>query len=133
MKKYVFYIFIWSLLLCSGCYDDDIITSKPGEPIDPVSNLAANAEGDQVNLSWDLPSAYPENVIEPVSVLIHVSVDGRREGGSITLEDNAVSYTYSPYDPAKTYRFTVKVMAHAEPSEDYQSGLFYSPGSTIEL
>lgn len=133
MKKYVFYILMLSSVLAAGCYDDDVITSKPGEPIDPVSNLAADTMEGQLVLTWDLPAAYPENVIEPVSVQIHISIDGRKEGGAITLENDPVSFTYSPYDPAKEYKFTVKVVAGMETSEDYQSDLFYSPGNTIEL
>lgn len=141
MKKIVFYISVCTLILFCGCYDDSPIESKPGEAIDPVTNLQAsirNAEEDaeaeeEVVLSWDLPSDYPQDVIEPVSVHIQVRIDGRREGGDIVLDDAPETYTYSPYDESMDYRFTVKVLADVETSEPHESDLRYSLGETVEL
>lgn len=133
MKKLVLYISVLSLVLFSSCYDDDISYSKPGKAITPVSSLEANALNDSVSLTWDLPSNYPEAVVQPLSVIIYVSIDGIREGGGITLNDNPQSYIYKPYDSAKNYKFTVKVMASLMTTKAYESDLFYSSGSTIAL
>tara|TARA_R100001369_G_C3272671_1_gene160350 strand:- start:365 stop:775 length:411 start_codon:yes stop_codon:yes gene_type:complete len=136
MKKIVFYISVCSLILFCGCYDDSPIESKPGESIDPVTNLQANireGEEEDIVLNWDLPSDYPEDVIEPVSVHIQVKIDGRREGGDIVLDSAPETYTYSPYDESMNYSFTVKVLAIVETSEPHESDLRYSLGETVEL
>ena len=132
MKKYLFFISVLSLGLLLSCYDDDISYDKPGEPIDPVSDLSATPQGDQVLLSWSLPSGYPSDVIQPVSVQINVSIDGRREGGNIVLDGNPTSWSY-PYDSARTYRFTVKVLTHIETTQPHESDLRLSPGETVEI
>lgn len=133
MKKYLFYISILSVFLLGGCYGDEISYYKPGEPISPVTNLTANPSGEEVVLNWSLPTSYPGDVIQPVSVQITVHIDGRREGGAIVLEDNPSSFSFMPYDPAKEYRFTVKVMTHIETDEEFESDLRYSLGETVSL
>lgn len=132
MKKYMLIISILSMGLLLGCYDDDISYNKPGEPIDPVSNLTATPGADQVVLSWNLPSSYPNDVIQPVSVQINVTIDGRREGGNIVLEGNPTSFTH-PYDASRSYRFTVKVLTHIETTEPHESDLRLSLGETVEI
>lgn len=132
MKKYLFIISILSIGLFLGCYDDDISYDKPGEPIDPVANLTATPQGEEVVISWTLPSSYPNDVIQPVSVQINVSIDGRREGGNIVLEGNPTSFTH-PYDANRSYRFTVKVLTHIETSEPHESDLRLSLGQTVEI
>jgi hypothetical protein len=130
MKKYFFYILILSVLLYSGCYEDEIIDSKPGEAIDPVTDLEYAIAETHVNLRWEFPSAYPEDILQPVSVLVRITVDGQTEG-TVILEEAPVSYTYTAYDPSKTYRFTVKVVGAVETSDPYASDLRYSLGKTV--
>lgn len=131
MKNYIFYISFLCILFCSGCYDEEIIVSKPGEAIDPVSNLEYTVSVDSVVLTWDMPSTYPEGVIEPVFVHIKVSEDGKHVATPV-LENAPESFTY-PYDPSKEYRFTVKVMANVNTSEPHESDLRYSLGRTVNL
>lgn len=135
MKKSIFYISILSMMFCFGCYEEELITSKPGgEIIGPVTNLDYSIVEEGVHLTWDLPSSYPEDVIEPVNVEINVSVDGIEEGGAITLVEAPTSYTFTEYDPSKKYRFTVKIFANVDiTGEPYASGLTYSLGKTLEL
>lgn len=130
MKKYIFCILIFCVLFCSGCYEDEIIDSKPGEAIDVVTNLEYDIAGSNVNLTWDLPATYPDDVIEPVSVLIRITVDGQ-SGGTVVLEEAPTSYTFSPYDSSKEYRFTVKVMGEVDTSDPNVSDLRYSLGETV--
>lgn len=133
MKKYIFCFSIFCFFLCSGCYEDDIVSSKPGREIDPVNNLNYNKSGEDVILTWELPSDYPDDINEPVSVQINVSVNGAKEGGAIVLENNPHSYTYSNYNSSESYRFTVKVMANMKKSDPYISDLWYSKGKTINF
>lgn len=132
MKKYVVYISILSVLFCSSCYEDEIIDSKPGESIDPVSNLEYSISSDNVILTWNLPSTYPDDIIEPVLVQIRILIDGQ-SGGTVVLERAPESYTFSPYDSSKEYRFTVKVMAEVDTSDPHVSDLRYSLGKTVAL
>lgn len=132
MKKYIFYISFLSILFCSGCYDEEIIASKPGEAIDPVTNLEYSISDANVHLTWDMPSTYPEGVIQPVFVQIKVSEDGRHIATEV-LENAPESYTFTSYDPSKEYRFTVKVMANIDTSEPHESDLRYSLGQTVAL
>lgn len=132
MKKYIFYISILSVLFYSACNKDDIITSKPGKPISPVTNLAYSISDSNINLTWKLPSALPDDIIPPVSVLIKISIDGQNRG-TLVLENAPENYTFSPYDPAKTYRFTVKVMGKVNTQDKNFSNLRYSPGETISF
>lgn len=133
MKKALIFLMLVTSISITGCYDDDILTSKGGEPIEMVTNLDASVSGNNATLSWNLPASYPEGIITPVSVQIVVTIDGSREGGAIVLDDNPTSYVYSNYDSSKEYRFTVKVMAMKETMEDYESDTFYSSGNTITL
>lgn len=133
MKKYFFYIPILSfLLICFSCQDEDILLSKPGEAIDPVTNLDYSIAGDKVNLTWKLPSTLPNDIIEPVSVQIKISIDGQNKGARI-LENAPESFTFSSYDPSKKYRFTVKLKANVDTTDPHVSDLRYSLGNTIGL
>lgn len=130
MKKYLFYISMISLLCCAGCKEEEIIQSKPGEPVDPVSALKHSIAGENVTLSWDLPASLPEDIVEPVSVQVSITVNGQNAGTEV-LEDAPQSYTYSPYDPANDYRFTVKVIGAVDTTDPNVSGLRYSLGQTV--
>lgn len=130
MKRYIFYSSIFCVLLCSGCREEEIILSKPGEPIDPVSNLEYAIADSSATLIWELPATFSDEIIKPVSVLIRISIDGQNAGTYI-LENAPESYTYSPYDPSKTYRFTVKIQGAVDTSDPYRSKLRISPGKTV--
>jgi hypothetical protein len=132
MKKYIFYISILGFLLVSACKKEKIIDSKPGEQISPVTNLQHSESGNQVNLTWALPPVLPDDVVQPVSVSIQISVDGQNKGTEI-LENAPVSYIYSPYDPSKKYRFTVKVVGKVNTTDPSLSNLRYSLGETMSF
>jgi hypothetical protein len=130
MKRYIFYSLILWVLFCSGCREEEIILSKPGEAIDPVTNLEYAIAESNATLTWNLPANLPDDIIEPVSVLIRVTEDGNAKG-SFVVEDAPESFTYSLYDPSKTYRFTVKVQGAVDTSDPYRSKLRISPGKTV--
>lgn len=132
MKKNIFYISILCALFCSACYKEDIITSKPGEPIGAVTNLAHSVSDSNINLTWKLPSSLPNDIIKPVSVLIIISVDGQNRG-NVIIENAPENYTYSPYDAEKKYKFTVKVMGKVDTKDPIVSNLRYSPGQTVSF
>ncbi|MBK5191743.1 MAG: DUF4945 domain-containing protein [Flavobacteriaceae bacterium] len=133
MKKYLLYFSVLCLVFSTSCYKDEVIDSKPGESLDPVTNLQAQVSENDVLLSWDLPSTYPSSIIQPVSVQIEVSINGKKEGGVMVIADNPESYIFSTYDPENEYRFTVKVMANIETTEPHVSDLLYSLGETVGL
>lgn len=132
MKKHIFYISILCVLFCSACYKEEIITSKPGQPIGTVTNLEHSISDSNINLTWKLPSSLPNDIIKPVSVLMIVSIDDQNKG-SMVLENAPESYTYTPYDPAKKYKFTVKVMGKVDTKDPNVSNLRYSPGQTVSF
>jgi len=134
MKRIILHLSFWSLLFLSGCGEDGIVDSKPGEPIDPVTNLeysVADSDG-EVTLTWELPSSFPENIIQPVSIHVRVKTDGITASTQV-LENAPESYIHSSYDSSKEYRFTVKVMGSVDTSEPHISNLRYSPGKTVVL
>lgn len=132
MKKYIFYFSILSILICLGCQDDEIILSKPGEAVGPVTGLDYSISGNDVNISWDLPADFPDDIVEPVSINIRIAIDGRYQD-PVTIENAPESYTFSSYESSKKYRFTVKVMANVENSDPAVSDLRYSLGETISF
>ena len=119
-------------MLSASCRDEDVLLSKPGEPIQPVSNLGSSFFGPDVILTWELPQDYPDDVVQPVSVMVRVTIDGHNEG-DVILENAPTSYTHPGYDPAKAYKFTVKVRGEVETDDPAESDLRYSLGQTVNL
>lgn len=132
MKKQLLYITICGLLVCFGCKEEEVILSKPGEAIEPVTNLDYSITGDNVNLTWELPATFPDDIIEPVSVQVKILANGQN-AGTIILEDNPMSFIYTSYDASNEYRFTVKVMASVDTDDPAVSDLRYSLGKTVVL
>jgi hypothetical protein len=130
MKKYIFCISILSILFCTSCKKYEIINSKPGTPISPVTNLAYAITNNNVNLTWNLPSTLPDDIIKPVSVLIEISKDGVSMD-PVTLENEPTSYTYSSYDSSSKYSFTVKIVGNVNTTNINVSNLRYSLGETV--
>lgn len=131
--KNIFHLAICSiLLLLSGCYDREVIDSKEGEPLDPVTNLAYTIDGENVNLSWTLPSSYPSDIITPVSVQIKVYRNNVLFS-TVTVPDDPLTYTYKPYSSTNVYRFVVKVTASVDTTDPNKSKLRYSPGVTAYI
>jgi hypothetical protein len=131
--KYRILVIICTIgLLMSGCYDRDIIDSKPGEPIEPVTDLTYMVSDDNVILSWGLPSEYPADIIQPVSILVKV-YENDILINTITIPDAPVSYTYNPYDNEKPYRFIIKVVGNVDTTDPYLATTRYSPGAFVKL
>ncbi len=145
MKVKIF-IVLTSLFLFSAC-EYDIIDSKPGEPIDTVSNLKYTISGQQVTLTWDLPSSYPDDIIKPVSVFIRVTriskekesaeyplySHGALNAGTFTITDDPKSFIYNQYDPNYIYRFVVKIVGKVNVISPNFSDTRYSSGAVIEI
>ena len=132
MKK-TFCLVIGSIfLLLSGCYDREIIDKKDGDPLDPVTNLVYSLDGDNVDLSWTLPSQYPPDILLPVSVFISVYRNGMLIN-SQTVTGAPTTYTYNAYDPDYYYWIIVKVRADVDTDEKNKSNLRFSPGVTVYI
>ncbi|MEX2593083.1 MAG: DUF4945 domain-containing protein [Anditalea sp.] len=130
MKNLIFYIFTFCIILSTGCNRDEIIPSKPGEALYPVEDLQYAIDDSNVILTWQLPSSFSDEIIQPVSVLVRISIDGQNAGTHV-LQSAPESYSYSPYDPLKEYRFTVKVMGDVDTVDPHVSDLRYSLGKTV--
>lgn len=132
MRKKVFYMAILCILIFSGCKDYEIIDSKPGAPIDAVTNLASTISGNNVTLSWTLPTSYPNDILQPVSVMVAININGQLVETKEVL-NTPISFTYSSYDLSKKYRFTVKVKGNVDTKDLTFSNLRYSLGQTVVL
>jgi hypothetical protein len=130
MKKYAAYIAVLCVTLFMACREEEILLSKPGEALKPVTNLAHTISGNDAVLTWDLPSEFPDDVITPVSVQVRITIDGL-SGGNVILQGAPETYTFLGYDAAKNYKFTVKVTAAVDTDDPAESNLRYSPGQTI--
>ena len=130
MKRYVFYISLLAVFFCAGCQKEEILTDKPGEAVAPVTDLKYAISGSEATLTWKLPATFAEDIIKPVSVMVKITVDGQN-GGTQVLDNNPERFTYAGYDPAKEYRFTVKVQGAVDTQDPYRSKLRLSPGTTI--
>ena len=128
MKSYIFYISMLCLLLCVSCREEEILTSKPGESIAPVTNLKHVISGDSATLTWDLPATYPADIIQPISVLVIKTENGR--AGTQVLADAPESVTQA-YDPTKKYKYTVKVQGAVNSTDPNVSKLRISLGQTV--
>lgn len=117
--------------MLSAC-EYEIIDSKPGESISPVTNLSHSVSEDEVMLTWDLPSSYPDDIVQPVSVMIRITRDGNN-AGTVVLDDAPESYTYDAYDPSQTFKFTVKVRGEVDTDDPNVSDVRYSLGTTVEF
>jgi hypothetical protein len=124
------YAAILSVFCCFGCQKEEILTSKPGEPLAPVTDLAHAINGSEATLTWELPATYAADVITPVSVMVRITVNGA-SGGTQVLPNAPERFTYPNYDPAKSYRFTVKVQGAVDTQDPARSKLRLSPGATI--
>lgn len=132
MKTPIFYILMIALLYCSGCYNDEVIDAKPGERIEPVTNLDYAVSGNEVTLSWSLPGELPDDIIQPVSIHIRTKIDGQDQG-AVILDEAPGSYTFSTYDASKAYRFTVKILGRVDTTDPYESSQRYSLGQTVAI
>lgn len=119
-------------LLLQGCVSDDIIDAKPGEALPPVENLQYNIQGSAVELTWELPQAIPADIVLPVSVQVRVTADGQNSG-TFVLENAPESFVHQGYDPAKSYRFTVKMVGDVDTTEPHISNIRYSLGTTVSF
>jgi hypothetical protein len=120
------------IVLSSSCKKYEIIKSKPGEEINPVTNLSSSVSQNTIILNWKLPTTLPGDIIKPVSVSIVISIDGQSKG-TVILENAPESYTYSQYDPSKAYKFIIKVIGKVNTDDKNFSNLRYSLGETLAL
>jgi hypothetical protein len=132
MKKYYLLILFIIAASLTGCYDREILDSKEGESIDPVSNLSFTTTEPQVVFTWNMPSGYPADIIQPVSVVVTI-YKNEVKVSTITLADAPTTYTYTSYSSANTYRFIFKVKAAVDTDDPNKSTLRYSSGKVAVL
>ncbi len=132
MKK--FYLLILFIIAASltGCYDREILGSKDGESINPISNLSFTTAAPQVVFTWNMPSGYPEDIVQPVSVVVTIYRNDVKVS-TITLANAPTTYTYTSYSSANTYRFIFKVMAAVDTDDPNKATLRYSSGKVAVL
>lgn len=130
VRKKIFLAAAMLMGMLSACVSDDIIDSKPGEPLAPVENLSYVVQEAAVEINWDLPTTISGDIIQPVSVQVRVAADGQNSG-TFVIDNAPESFLYSGYEPQKSYRVTVKVMGRVDTTEPHVSNLRYSLGKTV--
>ena len=131
MKKLI-YTLILSLAVISFSCTGNILTSKEGDPLDPVENLDYALVDEVVTLTWSLPAQYPSDIIQPVSVRVDIYCDGNLMENPI-VTDSPVLFSYNGYVPGKTYRFVVKVRGEVNTDDPYMATVRLSPGRIVAL
>jgi hypothetical protein len=140
-------LIVFSFLFILSACGYEIIDSKPGDPINAISNLNYSISGSEITLTWDLPSSYPGDIIQPVSIFIRVTKQKKESpseeyplynpsalnAGTFTLDEAPERFIYNQYDPNYIYRFTVKVMAKVDVKSPNVSDLRYSEGAIVEI
>ncbi|MCK5135197.1 MAG: DUF4945 domain-containing protein [Bacteroidales bacterium] len=129
--SYICLLFILAISVTS-CYDRDILESKEGESIDPISNLTYGANEPEIVFNWDLPTNFPDDILHPVSVFLTVFQDDIKIS-TVTIPDGPNTYTYTEYDPGSGFRFIFKVQADVDTDDPNLSSLRYSAGSVVEI
>jgi len=117
-----------------SCYDRDIIDFKGlNYSLPKVSNLNYSKQEKVVTLTWEIPTAIAAEFKRPLEVDIQkVENDIYREiivvAGEETTRDIAI-------DPAKTYRFVVKLSGYLtdEARIEGRSERYYSEAEVIEI
>lgn len=131
MKK-IFYFIILGMILFTACNDAEILEPTYGEPIDPVTNLEYSISGNTLTITWDLPSSFPDDIIQPVSVYLVID-DGGPRPMAMVLGDAPESFIFEGYNPEMSYRITVKVRGDVDKDISEAAGGRYrlSLGQTI--
>ena len=132
MKNKISLIIGFIILVMTGCYDRDIIDAKPGESIDPVTNLNYTVDGNSVNLTWALPTQFPDDIILPVSAMIKVYEDDILKS-TVTIADAPTTYTYISYNAENSYRFIVKVVGEVDTDNPNVATTRYSLGEFVVI
>ncbi len=128
---YICLLFIAAFAI-TGCYDRDIIEHKPGESIDPVTNLNYTIDGTEITFTWTLPSSFPDDILLPVSVQMTVFKDNIQVS-STAIPDAPTTYIYTQYDPESIYRFIFKVKANVDTEDQSVSNVRYSKGTVVVI
>lgn len=131
MKKVYFGCLI-IITLITSCTDRQIIDSKEGESINPVTDLNYSVNAPEVIFTWQMPTSYPQDIMQPVSVFVTIYKDNKKVS-SITLPDAPTTYTYATYNSASTYRFIFKVLGNVDTDDLNKSKLRYSLGSVAVI
>lgn len=130
--RYLNVLLLLITTLLTGCYEREILDYKEGESIAPVSSLNYTVNESDVIFSWGLPSSYPNDIIQPVSVVITVYIDDVKVS-TVTIDDAPTAYTYSLYSSENTYRFIFKLMSEVETDDPNISPVRYSLGVVTTL
>ena len=136
MKKLAHKIFVLLLLFFGACTDRDIIESKDGVSLPPVSNLALAKIGDSnVRVSWTIPPDIPQSINQPLNVYVEVKqiigVTTTRTEYSATLPNAPSQFDYELPDTEKTYHITVKLQGGVKDPNPNYSATIYSLGKTV--
>lgn len=122
------------LILFTGCYDRDIIDRKDfNHSLPKVENLSYTRQGNVITLSWQIPANISEDFNRPLEASIQVvENDIYRQKISVLNEVKSASITI---DPAKEYRFIVKLLGFltAEAKEEGFTNRVFSEGAIIEI
>jgi hypothetical protein len=136
MKKKNLLIFLFIGLITFTACEREILDKKSGVSLPAVSNLAlADGADSMVTLTWQMPTDIDPNILQPLNIYIEVKeeVSAYRVVPifNTTLAGAPTSFDYKLEDPAKKYRFTVKVNGMVNSTDINYSNNIFSLGQTV--
>nr|WP_198160609.1 DUF4945 domain-containing protein [Pedobacter panaciterrae] len=136
MKKIIYICYLPLIFLFTGCKKEAVIESKAGVSLPVVTNLKLQkTTGNEVKLTWGIPSSISDQIVQPLSVFIEVSevisVTKTVSVFSTTLANAATEFVYQLPDAAKTYHLTVKLLGNTKVVDKNYSSRIYSLGQTV--
>lgn len=133
--KIIHYAGVLLLVTVAACTDRDILESKPGVSLPPVTGLSLSADTPYVELSWKIPAGLPEEIQQPVDIYVEVneilSPTRAVRIFSTVLPEAPTSFSYQLPDALKKYHLTVKVHGRTKTADPNYSGEIYSEGQTV--
>ncbi|MCD8043241.1 MAG: DUF4945 domain-containing protein [Tannerellaceae bacterium] len=133
-KKIYLLLLLVLVFVTNSCYDRDVLDSKGGVQLPPVSNLASTLSGSgEVTVTWTNPTEIPSEFERPLSVYMQV-YRGTVLEYQIALEDEPTRWEYTLEEPTESnYRIVVKMYGFLKNPEYGKSGEIYSPGQTVTV
>lgn len=121
------------VLLASSCIDREILESKDGVVLPPVTGLRSTIQDNKnITVSWINPTTIPDAVQRPISIYVQVYRGGTLEYQR-ALPDEPDSWQYTLAEPDDKYRVVIKTYGYLKEKETGKSDEIYSLGQTIDV
>jgi len=108
---------ILAMILFTACNDVDVFEPVYGDPIDPVTDLKYSISGNIVTITWVLPSSYPDDIVQPVSIYLVFNYGGQKPM-TMVLPEAPISFVFDEYNPEMSYKAIVKVLGYVDKNSE---------------